>query len=75
MALRYEIDKNNYVMIFENESQVPFLLQPNYPNGGEWESAEEAKAWAELYIESIENKDAPYAPSERGLAGRPKLTE
>jgi hypothetical protein len=75
MSTRYEIEEGtNAVMIFYGESPQPSLYQPNYPGGDAWADAAEAAAWAELYIESIVNEDAPYAPGNRGEEGGKKPT-
>lgn len=75
MSLRYEIAPQTFaVQVFSLDSAIPVLYQPDYPDGTPWESTEEASAWAELYIASIEDKTAPHAPVGRGLPGEPKLT-
>jgi hypothetical protein len=75
MALRYEIEPETFaVRVYYPDSDAPSLYQPDYPDQTPWESAEEAAAWAELYIASVEDEAAPYAPSGRGLAGEPKPT-
>jgi hypothetical protein len=75
MSVRYEIeDGTNAVKVFYDDNTVPSLYQPTYPGGDAWADAAEAAAWAELYIESIVNEDAPYAPGNRGEEGRKKPT-
>lgn len=71
---RYEIDQNNAISVFYPGSDVAFLYQPCWPNGDVWADAAEAQSWANLYIESITNEEAPYPPNARGEVGRPKLT-
>jgi hypothetical protein len=75
MSVRYEIEEGtNAVKVFYGDSTVPSLYQPNYPGGDSWNDAAEASEWAELYIESVVNEDAPYAPSNRGEEGAKKPT-
>ena len=50
------------------------MCQPAWPSGDAWENEEEAASWAELYIDSINNKNAPLAPNSRGETGIPKLS-
>lgn len=74
MTVRYEIDSNNAVKVFYDDNTVPSLYQPQWPNGDAWADAAEATAWAELYLASINDELAPYAPTARGEAGHPKPT-
>jgi hypothetical protein len=74
MTARYELDADNAVKVFYPDSDVASLYQPNWPNGDAWADAAEASAWAVLYLASINDEDAPYAPGARGEAGRAKPT-
>lgn len=75
MSIKYEIEEGtNAVKVFYDDSEVPSLYQPHFPNGDVWVDAEEAKAWADLYIASVTDESAPYAPNARGEAGLPKPT-
>jgi len=74
MTLRYEIDSDNAVKVFYPDSDVASLYQPTWPNGDAWTDAAEASAWADLYLASINDEAAPYAPNARGEAGAPKPT-
>ena len=75
MALRYEIEEGtNAVRVFYPDSDVASLFQPDWPDQAPWADRAEAEAWAQLYIASIEDEDAPYAPSTRGEAGKAKPT-
>ena len=74
MTARYEIKDNNTFEIFHNEATVPSLRQPQWPNGAAWADTAEATAWAELYVASINDEAAPFAPGARGEAGRAKPT-
>ena len=74
MTARYELDANNAVKVFYPDSDVASLFQPTWPNGDAWADAAEATAWAELYLASINDEAAPYAPNARGEAGASKPT-
>ena len=75
MALRYEInEETNAVSIFYSDSDVASLFQPDWPDETPWADAAEAEAWAQLYIASVEDEDAPFAPTGPGVAGEPKPT-
>ena len=52
---------------------MPHLSQPDYPNRDPWTKAE-AKAWAEIYIASLDESDLFYAPEGKGLARKAKPT-
>jgi hypothetical protein len=58
----FEIDENNAVKIFAEGQEAPVIFQPDWPNGTAWGSAEEATAWAELYIESFTNPEGELLP-------------
>jgi hypothetical protein len=75
MALRYEIEEGtNAVRVFYPDSDAPSLFQPDWPDQTPWADAAEAEAWAKLYVASVEDEDAPYAPTGPGKAGEPKPT-
>lgn len=75
MSVRYEIEEGtNAVKVFYDDSTVPSLFQPNWPNGDAWADAAEADSWAKLYIASVTDENAPYAPNARGEQGAPKPT-
>lgn len=74
MTIRYELDENNAVKVFFLDSDVASLYQPTWPSGDAWADAAEATAWADLYLASINDESAPYAPNVRGELGAPKPT-
>lgn len=75
MTARYEIEEGtNAVKVFYGDATVPSLYQPHFPKGETWADAAEATAWAELYVASINDEAAPFAPAGRGESGRPKPT-
>lgn len=74
MEARYEIDQDGAVNVYFNGADVPTLYQPVWPNGDEWADVAEASNWAELYIASLTDPDAPFAPNYRGEEPRSKPT-
>ena len=75
MANRYEIEEGTHaIRVYYDGADVPGLFQPHWPNGVAWASAEEAAEWAEMFLESIEIEDAPYAPGGPGEPRTPKPT-
>jgi hypothetical protein len=74
MTVRYEIDSDNAVKVFYDDATVPSLYQPHFPNGDVFADAAEATAWAELYVASVTDEAAPFAPNARGEEGAPKPT-
>ena len=60
--MKYEIDENNAIRIFNNGETVPFGYQPDWPDGTPWANVDEAKDWAELLIESMQNPDSEFLP-------------
>lgn len=75
MSIKYEILENNTVHVFYDDSVEPWLSQPTYPNGEPFADKEDAESWARLYIESIENDSAPFAPSGPNVSGERKPTK
>lgn len=63
---RYEIDNDNAIRMwdseFPNEDDAPFLYQPHWPNGTPWADAEDAKNWADVYVESMIDHSSEFVP-------------
>jgi hypothetical protein len=58
LNLRYEIDETTWaVKVYYPDSDAPSLYQPDWPDGTPWSSKDEAKNWAEHYIEHLENPE------------------
>ena len=74
MSIRIEILENNTVELFVEGQEAPAIRQPHWPNGQAWASAEEARSWAEMYVEAAEVAEAPYAPLEPGGERKAKPT-
>lgn len=74
MSNRIEILENNTVEIFNDQQEPPFLRQPHWPNGEAWASAEQAREWAEMFVDSLENAEVPYAPNGPGQERQAKPT-
>lgn len=73
--VNYTIDENFTIRVYMDGGEIPVLEQPNYPDYSPFESLAEATAWADLFILSATDPDAPFAPAGPGLAGEPKPTE
>lgn len=75
MSHRYEVEEGTHaVRVYYDGADVPGLYQPDWPNGTPWESAEEASEWAEMFIESMDVEEAPFAPGGPGEERTPKPT-
>lgn len=62
--MRSEIDKTTFcVSIFDTQSDIPFLIQPNYPDGSQFKTIEEAEIWANAFILSHQPDALFYAPN------------
>lgn len=71
----YTVNDANTVEVFVEGQEPPMLRQPHYPNQDAFDTKAEAEEWAELFIASMEDEDAPYAPAGKGLAGESKPTK
>ena len=71
--MRYEIDDSNTIRFYQGDEDVPFLLQPDYPDFTKFQNREEATAWAELFYKSMIDETAPYAPNGRGIPAEPRV--
>jgi len=60
--MRYEIDENNAVRVFNDGEDVPFAYQPDWPDATPWASKAQVKDWAELLIESMQNPESEFIP-------------
>lgn len=59
--MRYEIDENNAVRVFNEGEDVPFIFQPDWPNTTPWADKAEAEAWAVAKIAELADSTAPLA--------------
>jgi len=54
---RFEIDTENAIRIWDNEnsndSEAPFMFQPDFPDTTPWADAAQATDWAEVFIASL----------------------
>jgi len=74
MEFSYIVDNETFaVSIYYKNQPNTVIFQPDWPNGVQWGSKEEAETWAQLCIESIIDPAAPYAPAGPGLIGEPKI--
>lgn len=71
--MRYTVDSDTFAInIYNDNEDVPFQYQPDYPNGDKFDSMEEATAWAEASIAAHDPNVLVYAPNGKGLAGEAK---
>lgn len=74
MSFRIEVLENNTVEIFNDAQEAPVIRQPNWPNQTAWANASEARTWAEQWVESVEDENAPYAANGPGEERKAKPT-
>ena len=73
MSFTYSVDSSSFaVSIFASGVDRPVIYQPDWPNNSPWGSSTEAELWAQLCIQSMEDSNAPYAPSGPGIPGEAK---
>lgn len=73
--MRYEINQDNVVEMWDDINPEPFLYQPHYPNGDSFDSKEEAEIWAKYKLEELTIAEAPEAPLGKNLPATPKPTK
>lgn len=69
---RYEIDEFLIIRIFEDDSTIPFWLQPDYPNEEAFDDLAEATQWAEYAVASME-PEGLMPPNGKGQPCLPKV--
>lgn len=66
MRFQFHITENKELRIWDRENpnpkNAPVIFQPNWPDGTDWASKEEAEAWANVFIESIINSESEFIP-------------
>jgi hypothetical protein len=60
---RFVVDADG-VKFFADADTIPFLLQPNWPNGDAWETGE-AESWAGQKLLELTDVDADLAGNSR----------
>ena len=71
----YTVNDANTIEVFVEGQEAPMLRQPHYPNQDAFDTKAEAEEWAQLFIASMEDEAAPFAPIGKGIAGEPKPTK
>lgn len=71
--MRYEIDENLAIRMYNDGESVPFMFQPDYPNFDKFDDLAEATAWAEMAMAVHSDENAPNAPLGKGLAPEPRV--
>ena len=76
MSYRIEIKEGNVVEIFDDTAEhgLPFLRQPNWPNQTPWADEAEARAWAEMFVDSMNPESTHFAPNGPGEERQAKPT-
>jgi hypothetical protein len=73
--MRYTVDPITYLVTVFDDNEVPFLVQPDYPNYDKFDSVEEATIWAEAFIEAQKPDSLFYAPNGKNLPAESKPTQ
>ncbi len=73
--MRYEVDPVTFGVTVFDDNEVPFLVQPDYPNYDKFDSVEEATIWAEAFIEAQKPDFLFYAPNGKNLPAELKPTQ
>lgn len=63
MAIRIDVLDNNRVELFNDGEDVPFFYQDSWPDGRVWTDANEARLWAEGYVNMLETGE-PFSPND-----------
>jgi len=71
----FTVNDANTIEVFVEGQEAPMLRQPNYPNQDAFSTKAEAEQWAQLFITSMTDEAAPFAPIGKGMAGEPKPTK
>ena len=75
MTMRYDINPVTFGVTVFDANEVPFLVQPDYPNYDKFDSVEEATIWAEAFIEAQKPESLYYAPTGKNVAPQLKPTQ
>lgn len=73
--MRYEINPATFGVTVFDANEVPFLVQPDYPNYDKFDSVEEATIWAEAFIEAQKPDSLYYAPTGKNVPAKLKPTQ
>ena len=73
--MRYEINPVTFGVTVFDANDVPFLVQPDYPNYDKFESIDEATTWALAFIEAQKPESLYYAPTGKNVAPQLKPTQ
>lgn len=71
----FTVNNAKTIEVFVEGQEAPMLRQPHYPNQDAFDTKAEAEEWAQLFIASMEDEDAPFAPIGKGIPGEPKPTK
>jgi hypothetical protein len=71
----FTVNDANTIEVFVEGQEAPMLRQPHYPNQDAFDTKSEAEEWAQLFITSMTDEAAPFAPIGKGIPGEPKPTK
>jgi len=71
----YTVNNAKTIEVFAEGQEAPMLRQPHYPNQDAFDTKAEAEQWAQLFITSMTDEAAPFAPIGKGIPGEPKPTK
>jgi len=66
--MRYEINEEKAFELkiwLDDEAEMPTIIQPHWPDGTAWASAEEPQSWAEATIAHASDPDAQFMAGPR----------
>ena len=67
----YSIDDDNVIKLYKFDNfDMPFLIQPTWPNNEEFGSREEAEEWAKIQVISMTDRSALRPKKYRGEPDR-----
>jgi len=65
---RFEIDSDNAIRIWDNEnpndSNSPFMFQPDFPDTTPWADSAQATYWAEVFIASLIDPESEFVAGD-----------
>ena len=71
----FTVNDANTIEVFVEGQEAPMLRQPHYPNQDAFDTKAEAEEWAQLFINSLEDRANPFAPIGKGIPGEPQPTD
>lgn len=63
MSIAFKINDSGFPEFFATDTNEVYMVQHCWPDGVKWDSVEQATAWAEAYVEQVNN------PKSKLIAG------